>query len=43
MLQARSDAYSFRTLASFDRWEEEEENFVLQAGSKSLLTDLEAV
>lgn len=43
MLQARSDAYSFRTLDSFDRCEEKEENFVLQADSKFLLTDVEVV
>ena len=43
MLQARSDAYSFRTLDSFGRCEEKEENFVLQADSKFLLTGVEVV
>jgi len=43
MLQAGSDAYSLTTLDCFDRCEGEEENFVLQADSKSLLTDLEVV
>ena len=43
MLQARSDVYSFRTLDSFGRCEEKEENFVLQADSKFLLTGVEVV
>lgn len=43
MLQAGSDAYSLTTLDCFDRCKGEEENFVLQADSKSLLTDLEVV
>lgn len=42
MLQAGNDAYSLRTLDSFDRCEEGV-NFDLQADSKSLLTDLEVV